>query len=432
LTTTINASASAGLVQTADTSTILQLQTASTAALTIDASQNVGIGTTTPTAVFSNYKSFYLNGSSGSAIQMQYGGSLASNIVADSNALYLQNITSIQFGTGGTGTGTERMRIDSSGNLGVGTSSPNTRIQSTVGSNGSGAVVGLRLQNVGTTAGDGAKILFTAGTSTNGAGISSTGVALDSADLRFDTGGSNERMRITSTGAVGIGVTPFSFANNTAGLQVGTATIVQSIVSSQSLYAFNACYNGVWQTAAASTGYACMRLNATGAGNTTFHGSTSAYGANASLPNMDGSDVKMTIAGNGNIGAPNGTNIYNASDARLKKNIQPLTKGLDAIVALKPVSFNWITDFCEDENDKTLYGFVAQDTKEVDEHLVEGFSRGGSIVVGDLTVDNPMRVNEKFIIPMLAKAIQELKAINDTQAETINALTARIVALESK
>ena len=28
--------------------------------------------------------------------------------------------------------------------------------------------------------------------------------------------------------------------------------------------------------------------------------------------------------------------------------------------------------------------------------------------------------------------IKELKAINDTQAETINALTARIVALESK
>jgi hypothetical protein len=32
----------------------------------------------------------------------------------------------------------------------------------------------------------------------------------------------------------------------------------------------------------------------------------------------------------------------------------------------------------------------------------------------------------------LIKAIQELKAINDTQAETINALTARVVALESK
>jgi hypothetical protein len=89
----------------------------------IDSSGNVGIGSTSPTSVFSNYKSLYLNGSSGSAIQMQYGGSLASNIVADGNALYLQNITAITFNTGGTGTGTERARIDSSGNLLVGTTS---------------------------------------------------------------------------------------------------------------------------------------------------------------------------------------------------------------------------------------------------------------------------------------------------------------------
>lgn len=48
MTTTINASTSSGLVNTADTSGILQLQTAGTAAVTVDASQNVGIGTTSP------------------------------------------------------------------------------------------------------------------------------------------------------------------------------------------------------------------------------------------------------------------------------------------------------------------------------------------------------------------------------------------------
>jgi hypothetical protein len=48
MTTTINASTTAGLVQTADTSGSLQLQTANTAALTIDTSQNVGIGTASP------------------------------------------------------------------------------------------------------------------------------------------------------------------------------------------------------------------------------------------------------------------------------------------------------------------------------------------------------------------------------------------------
>ena len=48
--TTINAAASAGLVTTADTSQILQLQTGGTTAVTIDASQNVGIGTSSPSA----------------------------------------------------------------------------------------------------------------------------------------------------------------------------------------------------------------------------------------------------------------------------------------------------------------------------------------------------------------------------------------------
>ena len=47
---TINASTSpAAIIQTADGTGILALQTAGTTAVTIDASQNVGIGTTSPT-----------------------------------------------------------------------------------------------------------------------------------------------------------------------------------------------------------------------------------------------------------------------------------------------------------------------------------------------------------------------------------------------
>jgi hypothetical protein len=48
MTTFINASTSGGLIQTADTSGVLALQTANTTALTIDASQNVGIGIASP------------------------------------------------------------------------------------------------------------------------------------------------------------------------------------------------------------------------------------------------------------------------------------------------------------------------------------------------------------------------------------------------
>lgn len=54
MTTTINASnsGSGGLVQTADASGVLALQTAGTTAVTINASQNVGIGTSSPRATF--------------------------------------------------------------------------------------------------------------------------------------------------------------------------------------------------------------------------------------------------------------------------------------------------------------------------------------------------------------------------------------------
>jgi len=45
---TLNANTSTGFIATSDTSGVLQLQTAGTTALTVDASANVGIGTASP------------------------------------------------------------------------------------------------------------------------------------------------------------------------------------------------------------------------------------------------------------------------------------------------------------------------------------------------------------------------------------------------
>jgi hypothetical protein len=143
------------------------------------------------------------------------------------------------------------------------------------------------------------------------------------------------------------------------------------------------------------------------------------------------STLRMTIDASGNIGAPSGTNIYNASDARLKKNITSLPSALNKVNALKPVSFNWIDDFCKEENNKLMYGFIAQEVKEVDETLIENFSNS-TLKVGEVDIENPLRVNEKFIIPMLTKAIQELSALVTAQSATITSLTERITALENK
>jgi len=112
-------------------------------------------------------------------------------------------------GTAGNAiTFTQAMTLDASGNLGVNQTSPSFKIDA-IGSttNSSGIVTTLRLKNGGTAANDGAKILFTAGTSTDGAGIGSGGQALDSADLRFYAGGNTERARIDSSGNLLLGTT---------------------------------------------------------------------------------------------------------------------------------------------------------------------------------------------------------------------------------
>jgi hypothetical protein len=123
---------------------------------------------------------------------------------------------------------------------------------------------------------------------------------------------------------------------------------------------------------------------------------------------------RMSIDSSGNIGAPTGTNIYNASDIRLKQNIETISNGLDKIIALNPVKFNWIDNFVESENGKNMLGFIAQEVDLIIPEAVEKFS-DNTIQVGDLIINDTLRVNEKFIIPVLVKAIQE-------QQCTINAL----------
>jgi len=61
MTATVNASTSAGVIVTSDTSGALALQTAGTTALTIDSSQNVGIGTTSPASDTANERILQVN-----------------------------------------------------------------------------------------------------------------------------------------------------------------------------------------------------------------------------------------------------------------------------------------------------------------------------------------------------------------------------------
>jgi hypothetical protein len=116
---------------------------------------------------------------------------------------------------------------------------------------------------------------------------------------------------------------------------------------------------------------------------------------------------KMRISANGNIGAPNGSNIYNASDIRLKQNITKIENGLDKIIALNPVKFNWLNGFEPTEDGKDMLGFIAQEVQNAIPEAVENFGNN-SVTIGETIIENPLRVNDKFIIPVLVKAIQEM------------------------
>jgi len=113
----INASTSAGVVTTADTSGILQLQTASTAALTIDASQNVGIGTTSPDLKLSIAGAMNLrNSSRAGAFEIDSSGNLWAGTATTASNIYLETGHST---TGLPSTGTARVTVNQYG-LGLG------------------------------------------------------------------------------------------------------------------------------------------------------------------------------------------------------------------------------------------------------------------------------------------------------------------------
>ena len=112
MTTTINASTSSGLVNTADTSGVLALQTANTTALTLDASQNATFAGTLTTTGITN---------SGVATATRFNPTGSS---VTGNGMYLPAANSLGLSTNGT----NAVYIDSSQKVGIGTTTMTNKL----------------------------------------------------------------------------------------------------------------------------------------------------------------------------------------------------------------------------------------------------------------------------------------------------------------
>jgi len=212
---------------------------------------------------------------------------------------------------------------------------------------------------------------------------------------------------IDDYGSVGL-----KFASPTQALQVNGRVQAHAygITDSRTTYAATGSVYGFIFRASDDSG--TYPFNSSGNAAVVYQGASSGAGGDHVFATGNTSPtVKMVIYKGGNIGAPSGSNIYNASDKRLKRNVIGLTDSLSIINQLQGISFNWIEGFSESEKDKTLYGFIAQDVDTVDTNLVEPFgTEENMLTVNDVDIPNALRVNEKFIIPLLVEAIKELKA----------------------
>jgi hypothetical protein len=265
-----------------DTDGFLTISTSGTERMRITSDGLVGIGTSSPADKLSVYGdsvdkvAAYVenNNSAGSVgadkrLNLVMGGSSAFGITGWQNAGVIEGTSTgglwlgayngaLKFATGSSAR-TERMRIDSSGNVGIGTSSPSYDLQVS-----KTVVSGSVITNINNPSATGAARLYLG----NDAGESSAYFQVFGSShaakpaiiniggnanypLVFDTNGT-ERMRLDTSGNLGLGVTPSAnqYGKN---LQINQTILNDDNIDSNHL-AKNAYYNSGWKYY--STGYA--------------------------------------------------------------------------------------------------------------------------------------------------------------------------------
>ena len=348
--------------------------------LVIDATNNrVGVGTASPSQALD------VTGNINSTGNILTGDNKA--IGFGSNAYFLGNSTS-SFLTAYTA-GSERMRIDSSGNVGIGTSSPASRL--TV--NGVTTFVDGGDARVGT-------IRFASGAFQIISAATELNIDTPSSYIALRTGAAGtatERMRIDSSGNLLVGTTTSPsgsgnmFVNGV--VYIGTTNTDPTF---NRVNGFNLLTQGRLYTR--SNGSWDMGRDATSGTHITFY--------------TDNGSARVSA---GNIASNGSTTSYNtASDYRMKENIAPMTGALATIQALKPITYDWKDEFVGTK--KSTQGFIAHELAEVVPDCVTG-EKDAVDAEGNPQYQG---IDTSFLVATLTAAIQELKAEVDALKAQIN------------
>ena len=356
-----------------------------TEAMRIDSDGNVGIGTTSPTDLLT------LNATT-PALDFLSSGTGKATILSGSGG-------ALAFYTGGvfSGSGSERMRIDSSGNLGIGTTSP-TELLTVRGAAHFGKTA---IETSGDT-----PVIIKSDTDhqalhiEENSGAESWQIGVDAdGDLGFHNSGSaTAAVTFDDSGNLLLGKTGASdtagitFQDNISGYSNSCGRIILNSGNSSALNTIVFQYNG------SQKGY-----------------------------------IQQTTTG---------VSYNTSSDYRLKENVTDVTDGITRVKQLAPKRFNFIAD----TDDTTVDGFLAHEAQTVVPEAVTGThnevetwtqeeidagdapdntSAGDNKLDGDgNTIPVYQGIDQAKLVPLLTAALQEAIA-------KIETLETKVAALES-
>jgi len=347
--------------------------------LIINSAGNVGIGVTSPSTVGGTAK-LTVNVGSGTS-------SPVSIVNGTTDGMYIRRYAGngqyqIQT-TSGSGNSGNLSLQSYGGNVGIGTTSPSRPLsvyRSTAGS----AANFLHYTDATAFAG----LYIDVDNVNNIVELNASGDTAST--MAFQTGNA-ERMRITTTGNVGIGTT-------------SPANKLDVVGISRFTHSSSTSYRGAIETVT-DNAYPTWEI-----GWVHTRTTSSTYGTIARFNNQTGTSIGGIV-----YSGSSGTSFVTTSDYRLKENIKEIRDSISRVKKLKPCRFNFAA-----EKNRIIDGFIAHEVQEVVPEAVHGekdaLQKDGSIDAQTLEVSR--------LIPVLTKALQE--AINK-----IEELELRIQTIEN-